>query len=317
MKLAFNNITKMFGTKRAVQNLNMEVCKGQVVGLLGPNGAGKSTSMKMATGYHRPTSGTITLAGFDVWKAPLQAKQHLGYLPERAPVYSDSTCMEYLCYIARLRGIKGARLKYAVDTVIDACSLHSVRQQFTNTLSKGFTHRLCLAQSLLGDPEVLIFDEPTDGLDPNQKQEVRDLIDRIRPNKAIIISTHILEEVEAVCTEVFIMNKGECVFSGKPEELQAVSANKHQLNIELITDESQKLITLLRTLTGVTEVKTVHHWNKRLKLELFLSEAEGTLINKILPLIHEAAETTAAAIQEISCNNGNAAKSFRLLTDAK
>ena len=227
--LRFQSVTKTFGPKRAVDDLNFEVGEGQVLGLLGPNGAGKSTSMKMACGYLEPTSGKIEILGVDVWKRPKAAKKGLGYLPEKAPLYSDFTSREYLRYIGQLRGLKGQTLKSEIERVVADCHLEPVVSQLTATLSKGYRHRLCLAQSLLSDPPVLIFDEPTDGLDPNQKEEIRRLILRIRVKKAIVVSTHILEEVEAVCSDVIILNHGQKVFEGSPGALLAHSGGSGRI----------------------------------------------------------------------------------------
>lgn len=214
-----DNISRQFSGKKAVSNLSFELEKGQVLGLIGPNGAGKSTSMRMICGYLRPSEGRVTLGGHDVWQEPLAAKALLGYLPESAPLFEDLSVEEFLNFLAELRGINGRELKRAVDRVIDQCFLSSVRRQAIDTLSKGYRHRVCLAQSFLHDPPIIIFDEPTDGLDPNQKYEIRSLIREIRKDKAIILSTHILDEVEAVCTDVLLMNKGKKIFYGKPPDL--------------------------------------------------------------------------------------------------
>ena len=173
----------------------------------------------MVSGFIRPSSGQIRIKDYDVWKQPKLAKSCLGYLPEKAPLYGDFTSGENLRYIGSLRGLRGKALASEIDRVIADCQLEPVLSQLTSTLSKGYRHRVCLAQSLLGDPDVLIFDEPTDGLDPNQKEEIRKLIRRIRARKAIVVSTHILEEVEAVCTDVVILRSGEKVFEGSPTAL--------------------------------------------------------------------------------------------------
>lgn len=214
------NLRKEFGSKVAVNGVSFSVEKGQVLGFLGPNGAGKSTTMRMITGYFRPTAGKITVCGVDMLENPEQAKRSLGYLPENAPLYSDMTVASFLGFCAELRGLSGAAKSKAVDKAIEACFLEGVRFQSVDTLSKGYKHRTCLAQSIIHDPEVLILDEPTDGLDPNQKHEVRGMIKRMGENKVIIFSTHILEEVEAACSRAIIIDRGKVVADGTPDELK-------------------------------------------------------------------------------------------------
>ncbi len=214
------NLIKTFGTKVAVDDVSFSVEKGEVLGFLGPNGAGKSTTMRMVTGYFQPTSGSVQLCGIDMLEEPELAKQRLGYLPENAPLYSDMTVASFLGFCAELRGIRGAARTQAIDRVLDLCFLDSVRNQSVDTLSKGYRHRTCFAQSIIHDPEVLILDEPTDGLDPNQKHEVRSMIKRMGQNKAIIFSTHILEEVEAACSRAIIIDRGKVVADGTPESLK-------------------------------------------------------------------------------------------------
>ncbi len=214
------NLTKQFGPKTAVNGVSFCVSKGEVLGFLGPNGAGKSTTMRMITGYIPPTSGVVTVGGFDITTDPLLAKAKIGYLPENAPLYSDMTVQSFLKFAAELRGMGGDERDRAVDKAIETCFLETVRRQSLDTLSKGYKHRACLAQSILHDPEVLILDEPTDGLDPNQKHEVRNLIKRMGVNKTIIFSTHILEEVEAVCSRAIIIDQGRIVADGTPDQLK-------------------------------------------------------------------------------------------------
>lgn len=214
------NLRKEFGTKVAVEDVSFRVEKGEVLGFLGPNGAGKSTTMRMVTGYFRPTSGSVSLGGIDMLEEPEKAKQLLGYLPENAPLYSDMTVVSFLGFCAEMRGIYGAAKIKAIDRVLDMCFLEKVRNQSVDTLSKGYRHRTCFAQSIIHDPEVLILDEPTDGLDPNQKHEVRGMIKRMGQNKAIIFSTHILEEVDAACSRAMIIDRGKVVADGTPEQLK-------------------------------------------------------------------------------------------------
>lgn len=214
------NLTKAFGPKLAVNNISFSVEKGEVLGFLGPNGAGKSTSMRMITGFIPPTSGTVLVGGRDILEEPIAAKRFIGYLPENAPAYTDMTVYGFLAFAAELRGLRGEARSKAVHRAVEMCFLESVLHQSIDTLSKGFRHRTCFAQSIIHDPEVLILDEPTDGLDPNQKHEVRTLIKRMGERKAIVFSTHILEEVEAACSRAIIIDRGQIVANGTPNELK-------------------------------------------------------------------------------------------------
>jgi ABC-2 type transport system ATP-binding protein len=213
------NLVKAFGAKLAVNDVSFTVERGEVLGFLGPNGAGKSTTMRMITGFIPPTSGRITVGGHDIVENPLPAKRLFGYLPENAPGYADMTVNGFLNFCAELRGLRGDARKRAVGHAVELCFLQKVLYQTIDTLSKGYKHRTGLAQALIHDPEVLIMDEPTDGLDPNQKHEVRNLIKHMGVNKAIIFSTHILEEVEAACSRVIIIDRGRIVANGTPDEL--------------------------------------------------------------------------------------------------
>jgi ABC-2 type transport system ATP-binding protein len=217
--IKIENLVKAFGAKRAVDGVSFAVERGEVLGFLGPNGAGKSTTMRMITGFIPPTSGKVTVGGHDVTEAPLEAKRLIGYLPEAAPSYPDMTVHGFLSFAAELRGLDGAARKQAVGRAVERCFLASVLHQSIDTLSKGYKHRTCLAQALIHDPDVLILDEPTDGLDPNQKYEMRNLIRELGKSKAIIFSTHILEEVDTACTRAIIIDRGRIVASGTPDEL--------------------------------------------------------------------------------------------------
>lgn len=220
-----SNLSKHFGAKTVVKDLSFTVARGEVLGFLGPNGAGKSTTMRMVTGFIAPSSGDAKICGVSVVDHPKQAKSHIGYLPESAPLYDDMTVFDFLKFCAEMRGLSGSAGKDAVGQVIDTCFLDNVARQSIGTLSKGYRHRTCLAQSLLHDPDVLILDEPTDGLDPNQKYEVRNLIKRLGKEKAILFSTHILEEVDAACTRAVIIDQGGIVADGTPEQLREQSGS--------------------------------------------------------------------------------------------
>ncbi len=219
--IALKALTKRFGPLVAVDGISLTVADGEVLGFLGPNGAGKSTTMRMVTGFIEPTSGTAEVAGLDVTRHPVEIKRRIGYLPEGAPTYGDMTPGSYLGFIAEIRGFDGADKRRRIDAVVEKVELASVIRQPIETLSKGFKRRVGLAQAMLHDPDVLIMDEPTDGLDPNQKQQVRSLIREMSEQKAIVISTHILEEVEAVCTRAIIIAHGRLLADGTPDELVA------------------------------------------------------------------------------------------------
>ncbi|MBS0336577.1 MAG: ATP-binding cassette domain-containing protein [Proteobacteria bacterium] len=221
--IRIENLTKSFGLKKAVDDLSFSVERGEVLGFLGPNGAGKSTTMRMITGFLPPSGGKITVGGHDVVEDGLAAKKLIGYLPENAASYPDMSVEGFLGFAAELRGLNGAARKKAVHRVVDLCFLESVLHQQIDTLSKGYKHRTCLAQSLIHDPDVLIMDEPTDGLDPNQKHEIRNLIREMGKTKAVIFSTHILEEVDAACTRAIIIDRGRIVANGTPQELRDMS----------------------------------------------------------------------------------------------
>lgn len=234
--LKVENLKKSFGSFEAVKGISFSVAKGEVLGFLGPNGAGKSTTMRMITGFIPPTSGTAVICGHDILKDPIGAKSALGYLPEAAPSYRAMTVEDFLTFIAKARGFSGAAVKERVAAVIEKARLANVAKQTIDTLSKGYRQRTCFAQAILHDPQVLIMDEPTDGLDPNQKFVVREMIKEMAKEKAIIISTHILEEVDAVCTRAIIIAQGGVKADGTPEKLRAL-------------DPSGKLDVVFRNLT--------------------------------------------------------------------
>ena len=254
--IKIDNLVKAFGPKRAVDGISFTVERGEVLGFLGPNGAGKSTTMRMITGFMPPTSGKITVGGFDVTESPIEAKRLIGYLPENAASYPDMTVQSFLEFVAELRGLNGAARKKAVNHVIELCFLDSVLHQSIDTLSKGYKHRTCLAQALIHDPQVLIMDEPTDGLDPNQKHEVRNLIRELGANKAIVFSTHILEEVDAACTRAIIIDRGKIVANGTPAELRGMSelAGAVTLQAQGATEEKLRALGRVEKLNGAFRI---------------------------------------------------------------
>ncbi len=217
-----DNIVKDYGDLRAVDGVSFEVKKGDILGFLGPNGAGKSTTMKMIAGFLSPTAGTASVAGFDVQKDPMEAKKRIGYLPESSPAYPEMTVVEFLTYVAETRGFRTKdEIHDRLANVIVKCHLQTVQNQAIETLSKGYRQRVGVAQAILHDPPVLILDEPTDGLDPNQKHEVRKLIKAMAEDKAIILSTHILEEVEAICNRIIVIDQGKVRVNETPEAFKA------------------------------------------------------------------------------------------------
>ena len=244
--IRIENLVKTFGAKRAVDGVSFNVERGEVLGFLGPNGAGKSTTMRMVTGFMPPTEGRVTIGGHDVAESPLQAKRLIGYLPENAAAYPDMTVRSFLDFAAELRGLDRSKRKKALNRVVELCFLESVLRQSIDTLSKGYKHRTCLAQALIHDPDVLIMDEPTDGLDPNQKHEVRNLIRDLGKNKAIVFSTHILEEVDAACTRAIIIDRGRIVANGTPEDLRNLSDKAGAVTVSAHGASAEKLAPLGR-----------------------------------------------------------------------
>lgn len=251
--LEVKNLTRYFGDLCAVSDLSFKVGEGEVLGFLGPNGAGKSTTMRMISGFLNPHRGTAIVAGHDILKEPLLAKAKLGYLPEGAPTYGDMTPAQFLNFIADVRGLSAHKKNQRINEVVEQLELDDVWLQPIDTLSKGYKRRVGLAQAILHDPEVLLLDEPTDGLDPNQKHQVRELIKSIAERKTIIISTHILEEVDAVCTRAVIIAQGHCVADGTPAELEAQS--RYHEAISLRFKQKPALLTDLLQIRGVADIE--------------------------------------------------------------
>ena len=252
-KIEIENLTRRFGAFIAVDHISFSVERGEVLGFLGPNGAGKSTTMKMITGFLTPTSGSVRVDGHDVQRDPIAVKKNIGYLPEGAPLWADMSAGRFLEFIAGVRGLSGAARIDRIRDVVAKTQIGSVLEQPIDTLSKGFKRRVGLAQALLHNPDVLILDEPTDGLDPNQRHEVRQLIAEMSEEKAIVISTHILEEVEAVCTRAIIIANGRIVADATPAELLARSDqhNAVSLQIDGDIDVARRLLQDLPTVSSV------------------------------------------------------------------
>ena len=237
-----NNLKKSFDQFIAVDEINLHVDRGEVVGFLGPNGAGKSTTMKMLTGFLEPDDGEIFINGIDLKSNPLKAKEYIGYLPEGAPSYSDMIVSDFLSFIGKMRGLSDKSLSNRLEEMADQINLKEMWDRPVETLSKGFKRRVGIAQALIHDPDILILDEPTDGLDPNQKHEMRNLIKKISKNKAIVISTHILEEVEAVCSRAIIIANGKLLANDTPQNLENKFLNKHTLSIK-ISDKINNVVS--------------------------------------------------------------------------
>jgi ABC-2 type transport system ATP-binding protein len=278
-------LTKEFGPIRAVDNISFTVKKGEVLGFLGPNGAGKSTTMKVIAGFLAPTAGRASVCGHDVEKDPIAAKACVGYLPEGAPLYVDMTPATFLGFVADVRGYTGDERRRRIDRAVQLAQLESVYNQPIDTLSKGFKRRVGLAQALLHDPQALVLDEPTDGLDPNQKHDVRLIIREMAAEKTIVISTHILEEVEAICTRAIIIAAGRIVADGTPKDLETRSRT-HQsvlLRMRTIPAAAQQMLV---SLPGIAAVETVAAGLQILPKpgEVIYSTVEGFVRDKAWPV---------------------------------
>lgn len=305
--IELDQLTKKFGTFTAVDHLSFEVPKGQVLGFLGPNGAGKSTTMKMITGYLVPTEGKARVCGFDVTNDPVAVKSRLGYLPEGAPSWPDMTPQSFLTFAAKIRGIRGKDTAIAVAAAVEKANLSHVLDQPIATLSKGFKRRVSLGYALLHDPDVLILDEPTDGLDPNQKHDVRDLIREMASEKAIIVSTHILEEVEAVCSRAIIIDQGRIVADGTPEELEAQSTRHNGIRLGLdasIRDKALGILTSFDPVAGVDDAPG----------GLFVRPANG---ENIAAQVAERLKAENITPQEFYVERGRLDDVFRQLTEGE
>lgn len=305
-----DHLVKRFGPITAVDGITFEVDRGEVLGFLGPNGAGKSTTMKMITGFLTPDDGDVTLGGASILESPIAVKRRLGYLPEGAPLYGDMTCATLLEFIAEVRGLRGADRRRQIEEVIERVDLGAVVQQPIETLSKGYKRRVGLAQAILHNPEVLILDEPTDGLDPNQKHEVRRLIHDMAPEKVIILSTHILEEVDAVCTRAVIIAGGRLVSDGTPAELEARSRTHNSVALTLGgAVEGETVRADLAGLDGVQECQVEETSEDRVKVRIYPSEGRS-----IAAAVSQTAHDRSWHVEELIVERGRLDEVFRKLT---
>ena len=301
------HLTKHYDSLTAVEDVSFEVGPGEVLGFLGPNGAGKTTTMRMLAGFIVPTSGRASICGHDVESEPLAAKAALGYLPEGAPLYGEMTVRQFLAFVADLRALEGERRRTRLAHVIEHLQLQSVLEQTIETLSKGFRRRVGLAQAIVHDPPVLILDEPTDGLDPNQKHEVRTLINDMARDKIIVISTHILEEVDAVCTRAIIIARGRIVADDSPAGLATRSRYHNAVSMQL--EEAAQLPAARAAVAALPAVASVEVSERDARLTA-LPRSGAT----ILAAVSELAARSGLKLKELHLESGRLDEVFRTIT---
>ena len=309
--LEIRQLVKRFGPLLAVDDVSFTVPRGEVLGFLGPNGAGKSTTMKMITGFLAPTAGTAIICGYDIGTQPIAAKKCIGYLPEGAPAYPDMTPAHFLDFIAHIRGFSGDEAKRRNGRVVEMIRIGEVLHQPIETLSKGFKRRVGVAQALLHDPSVLILDEPTDGLDPNQKYEMRKIITAMRPEKAIIISTHLLEEVEAVCSRAIIIAHGRVLADGTPTELAQRSRQHNSVRLGIASGADSDIRAELAALPGVASVEPIRD-----------TEGDGLMVfarggRPVVAEIADLARSRGWSITGLRVERGRLDDVFREITTAQ
>ncbi len=308
--LAIEGLSKRFGAIKAVDGVAFTVARGEMLGFLGPNGAGKSTTMRMLAGYLPPDRGSVSVCGFDVARQPLEVKRRLGYLPEGAPTYGEMTPHSIMSFVADVRRLPAAYKRSRVPAMVERLHLESVLHQPIDTLSKGFKRRVGLALALLHEPEVLILDEPTDGLDPNQKHEVRTLLAELATDRVIIISTHILEEVEAICSRAIIIAQGQIVADAKPVELLARSAHHNAVGLRLPIAQAA---LAQATIAQLESVERVEERQEQDSAELIAFPKAGA---EILDSVRTAVRQGGIAVNEIYVDRGRLDEVFRDLTAA-
>ena len=304
------NLSKRYGDKLAVNDLTFSVAPGEVLGFLGANGAGKSTTMRMITGFISPSAGEVSVCGHDIVRAPVEAKTCMGYLPEGAPSYGEMTVGEFLDFVADIRGLSGERRRQRRDVVVDRLGLGPVIDQVVETLSKGFRRRVGLAQALIHDPRVLILDEPTDGLDPNQKHEVRRLINELSKDKLVIVSTHILEEVHEVCTRAIIIANGRIVADETPSALESRSRYHHAVSLRF--ERADQLAAARREIALLPEVAAVESDARELRLTA-LPKPGANVLSAVGALITK----NNWDVPELHLESGRLDEVFRALTEPK
>ena len=301
-----SGLTKQYGAFTAVDNISFRAEPGQVLGFLGPNGAGKSTTMKMLAGFLAPTAGTASVCGFDVETYPLEAKRLLGYLPEGAPSYGEMTPRAFLDFIASIRDLQGVQRRQRLDDVIGRLQLEQVLDQSIDTLSKGFKRRVGLAQAILHNPQVLILDEPTDGLDPNQKHQVRELINAMAKDKVIVISTHILEEVHAVCNRAIIIAGGKLLADAAPAELESRSRYHRAVSLSVDNPEQARA-----ALANIAEIDSIEFDQQEQRLTAFPKPGK-----QILNAVNAALQSRQIEVNELQLETGRLDEVFRNITQA-
>ena len=305
--IEISHLVKSFESLVAVDNLSLRIVPGEILGFLGPNGAGKSTTMKILTGYLKPTSGTVKVNGINVEQDPISVKQLIGYLPEGAPAYEEMTTRRFLTFIAELRGYSGLEIVKRLDHVVDVMSLSSVIDRRIETLSKGFKRRVGIAQAIIHDPKILILDEPTDGLDPNQKHQVRELIRGLSKDKSIIVSTHILEEVTAVCSRAVIISDGKVLEDCEPSTLETRS--KYHGAVTLICScEADFSRMRVATKALVADMPPIVD-EDAFRLTLFQSESSRPLLIHVTKLLEEV-----GVVAEVVSEKGRLDEVFRSIT---
>ena len=306
------NLTKQFGNHLAVDHISFTAEKGEILGFLGPNGAGKSTTMRMITGFFPPTEGTVIIGGSDILTDSIAARRKIGYLPENAPVYPDMTVSRYLEFCAEIRGFSGAARNRRVGETIERCFLTAVRHQAVNTLSKGYKQRVCFAQSILHDPEYLILDEPTDGLDPNQKHEVRLMIREMSATKAIIFSTHILDEVDSVCSRAIIIAGGRVVADDTPDGLRERSSFHGSVVLSLKGTGTADARQRIEGVGGVASVSVVDNDGDQTTLRIFPKDPQVPVADQVIA----AAGQDDVRIASVFVEQGRLDDVFRDITTA-